>query len=154
MTPKKKTMLIYLSALILFGAVYVSYPTKSEELIGIGLAIVSLAAINAFMNKKVRKEVKQYARENISVYNSLREISRGRNNGRTTTGNINGSIGTDSEGEHRNEESISNEGHPDIQSEHSEIPELNEQELPGVPESDSSDSDPVEEHSSSIPDLE
>ena len=152
---KKKTMLIYLSAIVIFGLIYLSYPTKSEELIGVGLAVVSLIVANTFINKKVQKEVKQYARENISVYKSLREISRGRkDNGGATTGNIAGSTSTDSEGEHGNEESTSNEGHADVQSEYLEIPELNENELPGVPESDSTDSDPLEEYSSAVPDLE
>ena len=148
MTPKKKTRLIYLSGIVLFGILYLSYPKKSEELIGIGLAVVVLIAINIFMNKKVEKEVKQYARENIRIF------TEPKGSGGSTTGNLPRSIATDSEGEHGNEEPTSNEGHADIQSEHSEIPELNENELPGVPESDSSDSDPVEEHCSSVPDLE
>ena len=148
MTPKKKTRLIYLSGIVLFGILYLSYPKKSEELIGIGLAVVVLIAINIFMNKKVEKEVKQYARENI------RRFTEPEGSGGTATGNLPRSIATDSEGEHGNEEPTSNEGHADIQSEHSEIPELNENELPGVPESDSSSSDPVEEYSCAVPDLE
>ena len=151
----KKTILIYLVGIILFGLLYVSYPKNSEELIGVGLAVVFLIVINAFINKKIRKGVKQYARENISVYNSLAEISRGKQDSRgTTSGNIPGSIATDSKGESGNEESNSNEGHSDIQSKYLEIPKPNEDELPGVPEPDRADSDTVEKHSSSIPDLE
>ena len=148
MTPKKKTRLIYLAVIVIFGLVYLSYPNKSEELIGVGLAIVSLIGLNIFLNKKVEKEVKQYARENIRIF------TEPKGSGGSTTGNLPRSIATDSEGEHGNEEPTSNEGHADIQSEHSEIPELNENELPGVPESDSSSSDPVEEYSCAVPDLE
>jgi len=137
----KKRKLIYLGGIVLVGLIYLSYPNKSEELIGIGLAIIALFFLNILLNKKVKREVRQYARENISIY------TEPKGSGGTNTG----SIATDDEGEHGNEESNSNEGHSDIQSEHSEIPELNEN---GVPESDSTDSDSVEEYSSAIPDLE
>ena len=141
----KKRKLIYLGGIVLAGLIYLSYPNKSEELIGIGLAIITLFILNILLNKKVKREVRQYARENISIY------TEPKGSGGTNTGNLPGNTSTDSEGEPRNEEPNSNERHSDIQSEHSEIPELNEN---GVPESDSTDSDSVEEYSSAIPDLE
>ena len=146
----KKIVVISIIGVFLFGVLYVSYPKHSANILGLGLSAI-LICIGLFLNnRKIRKEVRQYARENITRYNDTED----RRIGESASGDNTGNIPADNEGEYRDEAVVSSEGRSNIQNESIEVPELDDDKLSGVEGSSSSDSDTTEEYSYPIPDLE